>query len=143
MDGRELEAELAEKNALLETMTPPDRPVADIETELADAGAVVVAKEAEVAQLEADLANAGGADPDIEAALQDVRDALAEAELAEQALAEELAEAEAYEALEAEIADLEAQLEDQPELERSLLEAAANKPVTDAVEEAVKRLLGL
>lgn len=143
LEGRELEADLDEKAALLETMTPPDRPVADIESELVDARDDVALKAGDVTRLETELADAGGSDPAIEADLAAARDALAEAEATEGDLAAELADAEAYADLEAEIADLEGQLEDQPELERSLLEAAANKPVTDAVEAAVKKLLGL
>lgn len=135
LEGRELEAELAEKTALFDAMDVP-RDRAEIETELGDAQDDVAAKAAEVARLEA------LADPD-EIELQAARDALIDAEDAEQALLDELEQADDYADLEAEIADLEGRLEDQPELERELLEAAANKPVTDAVEEAVKKLLGL
>jgi hypothetical protein len=141
--GRELEAQLDEKQALLDGLTPPDREVADIESDLDSALDDIAAKAGEVARIEAEIAAAPEVDPALETALEEARDALAEAEEAGQALQDELADAEAYAALEAEIADLEAQLEDQPELERSLLEAAANKPVTDAVEAAVKKLLGL
>ena len=48
-----------------------------------------------------------------------------------------------YEALSAEVDDLAQKVAEQPAVERALLEAASNKPVTDAVEAAVKQLLGL
>jgi len=44
---------------------------------------------------------------------------------------------------EALVAELLEQLEGQPATERALLEAAANKPVTRAVEAEVRRILGL
>ncbi len=141
--GQELEADLAEQAALLDTLTPPDRPAADIAAEVDDAAEDTAAKGRDVAQLEADLAAVGGTDATIEAELATARDALAEAQATEAALRDALDYAAEYEALEGEVADLEDALEDQPELERSLLEAAANKPVTDAVEAAVKQLLGL
>lgn len=143
LEGRALEAELEEKAADLDAMTPPDRALAEIRTDLDDAVDNVAAKSGDVARLEAELAGAGGTDPAIEADLADARAALAEAEAAELALQDELASAEAYADLAAEVSDLETRLEDQPDLERALLEGAANKPVTDAVEAAVKRLLGL
>lgn len=143
VEGRELEAEFEEKSAVLDAMTPPARDVSLIETDLNGALNDVATKSDDVARLEADLAMAGGADPSIEAELAAARDALANAEATERSLQVELAEAEAYATLEAQLADLEARLQAQPELERDLLDAAANKPVTDAVEEAVKKLLGL
>ena len=91
----------------------------------------------------------GGGEPEgtlaaaIEAELAEARAAAAEAEAAKAELDAELAAAEAYEALTEEVAALEEQVANQPEVERSLLEAAANKPVTDEVEAAVKQLLGL
>jgi chromosome segregation ATPase len=143
LEGRELEAELAEKQALLDALTPPDRPASEVAAELDDAVEDVAAKARDVAQLEDDLAAAGGADPAIEAELDLARDALAEAEATEEDLRGELANAAEYAALDAEVQALEEAVEEQPQRERDLLEAAANKPVTDAVEAAVKKLLGL
>ena len=143
LEGRELEAELDAKQAELDGLTPPDRPLADIQTD-ADAADVALADaNAAVAGLEAELAAAGGADPAIEAALDAARTVAADAAAAKAERDAELAAAEDYAALEQDVTDLEEDLADQPEVERSLLEAASNKPVTDAVEAAVKRLLGL
>ena len=55
----------------------------------------------------------------------------------------ELAAALAYEGAAGDVAELEAALAERPAIERTLLEAAANKVVTDEVEEAVEDLLGL
>lgn len=76
----------------------------------------------------------------------EIQTALEQPGLTEQQISDlndELTAALEYEALSAEVADLEEQIEDQPMLERDLLEAAANKPVDDDIEAAVKALLGL
>jgi hypothetical protein len=124
--GEALQAELDEKIALLATLTPPDRPLTEID-----------------ADLEAALAAAGGADPVILDNLATARGELTAAQGIEAYVRGEQAAAIQYETVTAEVTDLTQQVEDQPEVERSLLEAAANKPVTDEVEAAVKLLLGL
>ena len=141
--GEGLEGTLTEKEAALAELTEPTRGSGDVKTELDLATEETGAAADEVERLEGELALAGGSDPVIEAELEAARDTLADAQEAELALQGEYDNALAYETLEDEIADLEQQIEDQPELERSLLEAAANKPVTDEVEAAVKALLGL
>lgn len=141
--GGELEGTLAEKVAALGELSAPSRTSGDVQTELALAAEETATAADEVTRLEADLAAAGGTDAAIEAELGAARSALTAAQTAESTLQGEYDNAVAYETLEAEIADLELQIEDQPELERSLLEAAANKPVTDEIEAAVKALLGL
>jgi hypothetical protein len=141
--GQVLEADLAEKTAILEALPAPDRPSTDVDVELQTAVADTDAKAATVTQLEADLAAAGGADPAIEAELDAARDTLATAEEAEAALRDEYDTAVEYETVAAEVDDLTEKVAAQPEVERDLLEAASNKPVTDAVEAAVRKLLGL
>lgn len=141
--GGELEGTLAEKVAALGELSAPSRTSGDVQTELALAAEETATAADEVTRLEADLEAAGGTDAAIEAELGAARSALTAAQTAESTLQGEYDNAVAYETLEAEIADLELQIEDQPELERSLLEAAANKPVTDEIEAAVKALLGL
>lgn len=143
LEGRALEADLEDKRALLGALTPPDRPASEVAAELDDAVEDVAAEAGVVAQLEDDLAAAGGEDPAIEAELASARDALSEAEATEDDLRGELADAAEYAALDAEVLALEEAVEEQPKRERDLLEAAANKPVTDAIEAAVKKLLGL
>jgi hypothetical protein len=134
--GQELEADLAEKTAVLAGLTAPDSPSADIGLELLDAQTETQARQDIVTDLEGVLAED---DPVLVAARAD----LAAAELAEAALQDEYDAAVEYETVAAEVEDLTQQVEDQPAVERDLLEAAANKPVTEEVEEAVRRLLGL
>lgn len=145
--GEELKAELAEKEAALAGMTPPARTSAEVQTDLDLAAQETATAAGTVSDLEDALAAADPTDTaavaQIEADLADARTTLAEAEAAEATLNTELADAVAYETLEADVADLTQQVEEQPALERSLLEAAANKEVTDEVEAAVKKLLGL
>lgn len=141
--GQELEADLAAKLEELGGLTAPTRTLDLIDADLTAATLDVEGKAATVSELEGLSIAAGGLDPVIEGQLSDARIALAEAEGVQGGFETEKADAIAYETLTGEVADLELQLEDQPELERSLLEAAANKPVTDEVEAAVKKLLGL
>jgi hypothetical protein len=144
--GQELEAELAEKTAELEGMTPPDRPSAAVDPELQDAIADTDAKAETVSQLEQDLADAVANGEDttvIEAELATARGDLTTAEATEADLQAEYDAAVEYETVSAEVDELTDDVATQPQVERDLLEAAANKPVTDAVEDAVRRLLGL
>lgn len=144
--GQELEADLAEKTALLDSLTEPDRPSADINTDLQSAIADTDAKAGIVSGLEQDLADATANGEDttaIEAELATAEAALDAAEATEAELQGEYDDAVEYETVATEVDELTEQVAAQPELERDLLEAAANKPVTDAVEEAVRKLLGL
>ena len=124
-------------------MTPPDSPSTDIAAELEIAATDTQAKADVVTQLEADLELAGGSDPAIEDELAAARETLQAAEDAEAALQAEYDAAVAFETASTEVDELTQKVEEQPALERELLEAAANKPVTDAVDEAVRKLLGL
>lgn len=141
--GQALQADLDEQTARLEGLTPPARPSTDVVADLTLAADDTDGKAATVAQLEADLAAAGGTDAAIEAALSTARDELATAEATEAALQDEYDAALEYETVSANVDELTQQVADQPAVERDLLEAAANKPVTDAVEDAVRKLLGL
>jgi hypothetical protein len=134
LEGEELAGDLAEKQELLESLTTP---------ELAAAQDILDDANAKVAALELELADAGGVDPVIEAELAIARDEATQAAEDVALLVGELDNPEEYLALTEEVDALEQQIGDQPEFERSLLEAAANKPVTDEVEAAVKKLLGL
>ena len=144
--GQELEADLAEKTAVLESMTPPDRPSTEIDTELQTAAAETDTKAGAVSQLEQDLAEATANGEDttaIETELASAKDELAAAEAAEAELQDEYDAAVEYETVAAEVDELADKVAAQPEVERDLLEEAANKPVTDAVDAAVRKLLGL
>lgn len=143
LEGVELQAELDAKKAALDALTPPTRSVEAINADVAAAAVDLGVKTAAVAKLEADLALAGGTNAQIEADLAAARVALTAATVAANTLQAEQTAAIEYETLSTEVGSLTQQVADQPALERSLLEAAANKPVTDAVEAAVKVLLGL
>lgn len=147
LEGQELAAELEDKSALLETLEPPTRTVADIDKLLETADADVMAKAKIVSDLEAARAEAVLSDPDAVAAIDvqlgTARGDLTMAEDAAKALEDERTATVAYDTLTTEIADLTEQLEEQPLVEREALEAAANKPVTDDVEAEVRKLLGL
>jgi hypothetical protein len=141
--GEALAEELDAARAALETL-PPSRSADEIQADLdssADQRALI---DEEILVLQTSLVDADEGDiasilEEI-AALEEERDALLAAEetlLAEAEAAAVRAEAEAL------VAELEEALAGQPATERDLLEAAANKPVTDAVEAEVRRLLGL
>ena len=145
--GELLAEELELKEAELAALPVPARPSSEVKTELDLAAQETATAEGIVNGLEDALAAADPTDTalidQIETDLAAARTDLTAAEQTEAALQGEYDSALAYETVAADVADLTQQVEDQPELERSLLEAAANKEVTDEVEAAVKKLLGL
>ncbi|NOD84256.1 hypothetical protein GS611_08375 [Ruegeria sp. HKCCD6119] len=141
--GDDLRAALEEQQDLLDGMTPPDRSVSEIEQDLEAAQTDVQEKQDRVTELEEALEDAGGTDPDIEAALEEANNDLQDAIDTAESLETEKQDAVEYEEAVAEVEDLTEAVEDQGLTEREALENAANKPVTDEVEAAVKSLLGL
>lgn len=144
--GEALVDELALKEAELLELDQPSRDADLIKTDLDLAVEEADLAADKVTDLEAQLTDTALTDAEIaalEADLLEARATQTEAEAAEAEFQAEYDNAVAYEALDAEIDELTQKIEDQPELERSLLEAAANKEVTDEVEAAVKKLLGL
>jgi hypothetical protein len=134
--GDELEADLAEKEALLKSLPLP-RDQAVIADELEDAKTEVEDLKTALSALEARVP------PPTPDELQTARDLVGDAEEEARLLEEEQKAAVAHEDLQQEVAELEQKVLDQPEIERSALEAAANKEVTDEVEATVRALLGL
>lgn len=132
----EIAADRDEAQAALDLLPVPTRPSAEAQAEL---------DLAEIALADADLLVADLADNDpfdpvaYDQAVED------QTNIAENIgdLEDELIANEPYDAAAADLAELEDALLDRPAIERELLEAAANKPVTDAVELAVEDLLGL
>jgi chromosome segregation ATPase len=143
LSGNLLEEDLAEALATLEGLEEPDRSVAEIDDAINTTTGNLANAESELEQLEADLEAAGGSDPDIEAAITEKTAEIEGLGAEIDALEEERAGAEAYEQAEDAVEVLDAQVADQHELELSLLDAAANKPVTEAVVTRVNALLGL
>jgi hypothetical protein len=134
--GEELATDLEEKEALLGSLPVP-RDQTDIADELVDANKEAEDLKAALRGLETQVP------PATPEELQTARNLVDEAEEKARLLEEEQRAAIAYENLQQEVADLEQRILDQPEAERSALEAAANKEVTDEVEASVKALLGL
>ncbi len=141
--GEPLREELAEQLEELTGLEPPERTVEEIEEDLATSLNEVQANQKRVEELRQDLIDAGGMDEDIEAQLEQAEADLKESLQEAQALGDERQAAIDYEDATESVQDLADQLEEQELAEREALEAAANKPVTDAVEEEVKSLLGL
>ncbi|RLJ98865.1 hypothetical protein [Ruegeria conchae] len=141
--GDLLREDLAEQLEELTGLEPPERTVAEIEEDLEVALDDVQTNQELVDELEQALEDAGGTDPVIEEQLDqaqmDLEGSIEEA----RDLNEERQAALEYEEATEEVRELVELVEEQELAEREALEAAANKPVTDAVEEEVKSLLGL
>ena len=103
--------------------------------------------DAEIARLEAALAEAGGTDESIEAALSDAMDAKAATDAEITSLDDEIAatqaQQDAYDAAKEMYDAAASELEKQQDLATDLLDMAANKEVTDDVIAELHRLLGL
>ncbi|WP_143030602.1 hypothetical protein [Ruegeria halocynthiae] len=141
--GEPLRAELAEQLEELTGLEPPERTVPEIEEDLQTALDDVQTNQERVDELEQELEDAGGTDPEIEEQLEEARADLDNSVEEAEDLDDERQAAVEYEEATEEVQDLVDLVEEQDLTEREALEAAANKPVTDAVEEEVKSLLGL
>ncbi|MDP5219800.1 hypothetical protein Q5Y75_21470 [Ruegeria sp. 2205SS24-7] len=141
--GDELRDDLQEAEDHLDGLEPPDRPSSEVESDLDVALDDVQRNKERVAELEQDLADAGGSDPEIEADLETAKSDLQDSVDIAKDLKEERQAAVEYEDKAAEVEDLTELVEDQADTEREALENAANKPVTDEVEATVKSILGL
>ena len=141
--GQTLADDLAEAEAAL-ALLPETRPADEIAADRATLAGqrTLLVEEIAALQLEAETAEA----EELAAILDEIAAremVLQELDATEEALATEAEQAAIRAEAEALVADLVAQLDGQPASERALLEAAANKPVTDAVEAEVRRILGL
>lgn len=143
LEGRALEVELEELQAALDEMDMPERSAEEVAEEISAVDAGIAEIQAELDDLEQELADAGGEDPAIEDAI-----AAAEADLATQTdtrteLEAEFADAVTYEDAVNAVEDLETDVANQAATQTELLEAAANKPVTPEVEQTVQAMLGI
>jgi hypothetical protein len=153
--GQQLKTDLDAASEDLAGMTPPDRPSTAVDADRVATNDKLTQVDTDLAQLEKDIADQEQADRDERLtedspetiALKEDRDTLndtkaaLEDEVAD--LNDEFDDAVAYETAKSDVDNLQDQLDAQPELETTALEAAANKPVTEEVETAVKVLLGL
>lgn len=136
LETGEIESDRDEAQAALDLLPEPTRTSEEVQADL-DLADIALG---DANDLIADLSDNDPIDQvAIDQAIDD-RDAIAgqieglEGELADNAAYDEAADL---------LADLEEALAERPAIERETLEAAANKPVTDAVEAEVERLLGL
>ena len=132
----EIEADRDAARAALDLLPPPARPSSEVQGDLDLAEIALGAANFAVADLADDVPIDQVA---LDLAVAD-RDTIAQSVVD---LNSELAANLVYDTAAEELAALEASLLERPAVERELLEAAANKPVTDAVEAAVEGLLGL
>jgi hypothetical protein len=143
LSGQMLEEDLAKAQAALEAL-PESRPADDIAADQATNNAEKLKVEGEIAALRLEAETAAEEDlPAIEEEIAALEETLAGLDETAAALTAEAEQAAIRAEAEALVAELEAQLDGQPATERALLDAAANKPVTDAVEAEVRRILGL
>ncbi|WP_171235762.1 hypothetical protein [Ruegeria sp. HKCCA6837] len=141
--GEALREDLAEQLEELEDLDPPERTLSEIENDLEAALGEVQDNRDRVQELEQALEDAGGMDPDIEADLEEAQADLDTSVDAAKDLNDEKQAAIDYNEAVEDLGELAERVEEQDLAEREALEAAANKPVTDEVEEKVKSLLGL
>lgn len=141
--GQILQDEYDAAAALLADLNPPELSNGEIAGNLQD-----LRDEQDLAVLERgalaeQLAEVGGTDAVIEADIATLDIEIAERDAAISALEGDLADAVAYEEASDVVGTLAEQLEMQEALETSLLETAANKPVTPEIEDAVQQMLGI
>ena len=140
---RVLQADLAAAEELLSTLDAPERSQDEIDLALADAEIAQQSAQDELAGLIAAQEEAGGEDEAIAAEIEAVTTELDDLNTEIVDLVQERLDGEAFETAQQEVEALETELSTQSETQRSALEAAANKDVTDAVEAAVQALLGI
>ena len=140
---RLLQEDLAAAQETLDGLEEPTRSVEDIDLAIAETEDQKSLLEDELAALQMDLADAGGSDDAIEADIEAVETAITSADNQLMDLADERADTVAYNEASDEVDRLEGELAEQEVIQRTTLEAAANKDVTDDVEIAVQKLLGI
>jgi predicted nucleic acid-binding Zn-ribbon protein len=130
------DGEYRDRNAIEQQIADLEKQIAALEQPLPQTDEDVVETQEEVVATEEDVVEAEPEPPTTEQQIAGLEQQIAD-------LNAELEEATRYEQAVALEAELGEQLEAQSDLERSLLKAAANKPVTDEVEAAVQSLLGI
>lgn len=140
---RAIEAELLSAQDILDALDAPERSGAEIQSAIEGANSARTTRLNDLDSLLADLEAAGGEDAEIEAVIETATADIVALDEEIAALEQERSDGEAYEAAAEDVAILEDDLAGQADNQRSALEAAANKEVTDAVEAAVQSLLGI
>ena len=131
LNGQAAEKELEDAQTLLDTLEAPDRTSEEVEADLRDV-------QRQIGDLRDQIA-AAETEEEAEALRGDLRTLRSE----RRTLAAEYNETNTYEQAEQAVEDLTDEVESSEDLQMELLEAAANKEVTDEVVEEVNRLLGI
>ena len=140
---RELIEELNSARAELDSLEAPTRSIEEIDVALGLARDNKATLESDLAQLRSNLEAAGGMDAVIEAEIKTTETSIETLDAEIAGLEQERIDGEAYAAAAGEVERLEGEVESQEGTQREALEAAANKEVTDDVETAVQKLLGI
>jgi hypothetical protein len=135
LNGQAAQEELDAAQALLDSLEEPDRSLRQIAVDLRDTQRDIRNKRDEIAEAETNGASAEE--------IQALEDELAELRGTRRDLAGEFNDTRTYRQAEAAVEDLTEEVENSEELQMDLLEAAANKEVTDEVVAEVNRLLGI
>ncbi len=137
--GREIAGDLEEARDLLETLDEPDREIGEIRGDLRTTRDRIQTLREEIAELELAVEDGTADQADLDAARDDLR-ALRDNR---RELRDEMTEAQNYADAVTLVDELEEEILMSVEESTRLLDLAANKPVTDEVEDEVQRLLGL
>lgn len=140
---RQLILELEAAQSELASLEVPERSIEEIDAALGLARDSKTSLEADLARLQSELAAAGGTNADIEGQITTTETSIEAVDAEIAGLEQERADGEAYAAAAGEVERLEGEVESQEGTQREALEAAANKEVTDEVETAVQKLLGI
>lgn len=140
---RQLAAELLDAQELLDTLPEPTRDTGAIDDEIALLDGEKSALADQIAALEAEQTATGDPDGSIADEIEALNGEIATIDDSLSALGDERADAAAYEEAVADVETLEDEVATQEIIQRESLEAAANKEVTDEVEIAVQKLLGI
>lgn len=141
--SRELQTDLETAQGVLASLDEPTRSIEDIDSALATARTERSDLQIQRDELSAALSEIEGGDEGIEGEISALDGLIAAKDGEISDLELERADGAAYADALSTVERLEGELEMQSETQRSALEAAANKEVTDEVEAAVQMLLGI
>jgi hypothetical protein len=141
--GKTIQDELDAAVAALAGLTPPEKPSAEIGADLETAREERSLAQENLDLLREELEAVGGVDAALEAEIATLEEEIILRDEQILDLEGDLTQASAYETAADAVELLQEQVDEQDVLETSLLEEAANKPVTAEVEMAVQRLLDI
>lgn len=141
---QETASALADAVEILESLDAPTRDLALVESDIMNAESMKMDLEGQLADLDAAFGEADEAEIEgLMGEIDAVKAAISDLDSDIEALNAELADGQAFQDAEDDVARLEDEMATQSADQRAALEAAANKEVTDEVEIAVQTLLGI